>query len=180
MTEALIAACRAGTINENETLNLNEIRRLIEEENADIEVIFTFIGREATPFICAVLRNNIDMMNLLLELGANISGTNNLYNENALHMAVGNGLNTDNATMQFLLDRMPIEAINHQSNLFDQGWTPLDYCYPPHINGEVNEELVALIRQHGGKRKSELINPQEARRQISYFAGQGAPRLLKF
>ena len=46
---------------------------------------------------------------------------------------------------------MKLEDINHKTN---KGNTPLDLCY--HNKSSIKQQLIDLIRQKGGKRKSEL------------------------
>jgi hypothetical protein len=65
---------------------------------------------------------------------------------NALCVAAWyNRTNTD--LIKCLLENMSLQCINHSDS---DGCTPLDNAYQSNINNEIKDEIIQLIRKHGG------------------------------
>ena len=54
-------------------------------------------------------------------------------------------MNTD--LIKCLLENMSLQCINHSDS---DGCTPLDNAYRSNINNEIKDEIIQLIRKHGG------------------------------
>ncbi len=91
------------------------------------------------------------IIEILLQCNADTATTDNT-GYNALHYAADYN-ETTTTTVQLLLNNMKLEDINHIDNI--DGYTPLDSCYNNN-NSSIKQQLIDLIRQKGGKRKSEL------------------------
>ena len=64
----------------------------------------------------------------------------------SLHIAAENNrTNTD--LIKCLLENMSLQCINHSDS---DGCTPLDNAYRSNINNEIKDEIIQLIRKHGG------------------------------
>jgi len=107
-------------------------------------------GDSWTPLMMAAWKEHSTIIEILLQCNADTATTDN-NGENALHWAAYNN-KTTTTTVQLLLNNMKLEDINHKDTF---GYTPLDRCYN-YNNSSIKQQLIDLIRQKGGKRKSEL------------------------
>ena len=108
-------------------------------------------GDSSTPLMEAAIYELSTIIEILLQCNASTAPTND-YGQNALHKAAGNYKTTTTTTVQLLLNNMKLEDINHIDTF---GRTPLDNCYEFN-KSSIKQQLIDLIRQKGGKRKSEL------------------------
>merc|ERR1711991_839844 len=92
------------------------------------------------------------IIEILLQRSAD-TATINKHGQNALHFAPAYSEKTT-TVVQLLLNNMKLEDINHKTNTLD-GNTPLDICYD-YNESSIQQQLIDLIRQKGGKRKREL------------------------
>ena len=104
-----------------------------------------------TPLMVAACYEHSTIIEILLQCNADTATTTNKHGSNALHYAAYNN-KTTTTTVQLLLNNMKLEDINHINT---NGYTPLDYCYK-YNDSSIKQQLIDLIRQKGGKRKSEL------------------------
>ena len=102
-----------------------------------------------TPLMIAAYYEHNTIVEMLLQLNADTATTSD-YGWNALHYAAAYN-KTTTTTVQLLLNNMKLEDINHKNTF---GNTPLDNCYDN--DSPIQQQLIDLIRQKGGKRKSEL------------------------
>ena len=102
-------------------------------------------SEESTPLMVAAEYEHYGIVQHLIEeceADPNITGHGGF---NALHGAAENRKNTN--VLKFLLENMSLNGINHTS---DDGRTPLDIAYQSNINNEIKDEIIQVIRQHGG------------------------------
>ena len=107
-------------------------------------------GYSNTPLMMAAMYEHSTIIEILLQCNAS-TATTNKNGWNALHYAAANN-KTTTTIVQLLLNNMKLEDINHKNT---NGDTPLDHCYE-YNNSSIKQQLIDLIRQKGGKRKSEL------------------------
>ena len=114
------------------------------------EVGTSSYGTSSTPLIEAAQYEHSTIIEILLQYNADTATTDhNGYN--ALHRAADHN-KTTTTIVQLLLNNMKLEDINHKNKY---GNTPLDFCYEFN-KSSIKQQLIDLIRQKGGKRKSEL------------------------
>ena len=107
-------------------------------------------GTSYTPLMAAAMYEHSTIIEILLQYNAD-TATTDVYGSNALHYAAHNN-KTTTTIVQLLLNNMKLEDINHKERYGD---TPLDKCYI-HNDSSIKQQLIDLIRQKGGKRRSEL------------------------
>ena len=155
-----VCACEKGRVEDvNQFLNLHRFHAYIDVGTAnagmDVTAMVNEVGRNRnfvsrTPLMAAAEYEHSTIIETLLQYNADTATTND-YGENALHFAACNN-ETTTTTVQLLLNNMKLEDINHISKI---GRTPLDWCCNRY-NSSINQQLIDLIRQKGGKRASEL------------------------
>ena len=157
-----VCACEKGRVEDvNQFLNLHRFHAYIDVGTANAgmdvtamvnEVGTTSIGYSNTPLMAAARYERSTIIEILLQYNADTATTTTGYNgQNALHFAALNN-KTTTTTVQLLLNNMKLEDINHKNT---DGDTPLDDCYE-YNNSSIKQQLIDLIRQKGGKRRSEL------------------------
>ena len=145
-----VCACEKGRVEDVEGMI-----RGARAAGMDVTAMVSEVGTDSddcsrwTPLMAAAENEHSTIIEILLQYNADTATTNN-YGVNALHLAAGNN-KTTTTTVQLLLNNMKLEDINHKNI---GGDTPLDHCY--HNNSSIKQQLIDLIRQKGGKRKSEL------------------------
>lgn len=104
-------------------------------------------GNNRTPLMSAAMYQHTNIVEYLLQQhDADVSITND-DGYNALHIAAYR--NTTNTNLiQLLLNKMSLNDINHKTNNWKD--TPLDKCYR-HNNTSIQQDIITLIRKHGGK-----------------------------
>ena len=103
-------------------------------------------GWARTPLMIAAYGEHFQIVKYLIEQGEADPNIANSYGENALHIAAENNrTNTD--LIKCLLENMSLQCINHSDS---DGCTPLDNAYQSNINNEIKDEIIQLIRKHGG------------------------------
>ena len=107
-------------------------------------------GNSRTPLMAAAENERSTIIEILLQYNADTATTDD-YGYNALHYAADHN-ETTTTIVQLLLNNMKLEDINHKD---PSGNTPLDYCYKYNYSS-IQQQLIDLIRQKGGKRESEL------------------------
>ena len=100
----------------------------------------------------AAKKERYEILEYLIEQGFDVNYIfkygNILPYSNALHFSAYFNKNSTRC-LELLLKKMPLESINKKNGKNGRGWTPLDYAY---INGRpIQNDIVQLIRQHGGK-----------------------------
>ena len=154
-----VCACEKGRVEDvNQFLNLHRFHAYIDVGTAnagmDVTAMVSEVGRNSygirwTPLMVAAANEHSTIIEILLQYNADTATTNN-YGWNALRYAARFN-KTTTTTVQLLLNNMKLEDINHKNI---NGDTPLDHCY--YNNSSIKQQLIDLIRQKGGKRKSEL------------------------
>ena len=154
-----VCACEEGRVEDvNQFLNLHRFHAYIDVGTAnagmDVTAMVSEVGKDSddyswTPLMAAAWYEHSTIIEILLQYNADTATTDN-NGFNALHYAAGNNKTT--TTVQLLLNNMKLEDINHKTNT--DGDTPLDWCY--YNTSSIKQQLIDLIRQKGGKRKSEL------------------------
>lgn len=107
---------------------------------------------DVTNLMIAASKEHSAVVKALLESNADPSPTDDKGN-NALHYAALN--ETTTTIVKLLLNNMKLEDINRINNKDWGGITPLDQCYKWNPSS-IKKQIIKLIRQKGGKRKSEL------------------------
>ena len=100
-------------------------------------------GNEMNTLIASAYGERPEVLVQLLKYDVNTAITNNIGN--ALHYSAG-GNNKSTRCIESLLKKMSLESINKKDKW---GLTPLDYAYYNH--SPIQNDIVQLIRQHGGK-----------------------------
>ena len=155
-----VCACEKGRVEDvNQFLNLHRFHAYIDVGTAnagmDVTAMVSEVGTHSdgvsshTPLTVAARYERSTIIEILLQYNADTATTN--YGWNALHYAAGNN-KTTTTTVQLLLNNMKLEDINHKNKY---GHTPLDDCYKYNYSS-IQQQLIDLIRQKGGKRGSEL------------------------
>ena len=143
----------------NQFLNLHRFHAYIDVGTAnagmDVTAMVSEVGTDSdgssmSPLMEAAYYEHSTIIEILLQYNADTVTTDN-YGRNALHFAALRN-KTTTTTVQLLLNNMKLEDINHKDT---SGDTPLDRCYYNN-NSSIRQQLIDLIRQKGGKRKSEL------------------------
>ena len=140
----LVCACEKGNLEDVKTfVNAGmDVKGLVNELGTDSD------GYSNTPLMMAAYNEHSTIIEILLQCNADTATTG--YNgNNALHIAAYNN-KTTTTIVQLLLNNMKLEDINHINTY---GSTPLDCCYK-YNNSSIKQQLIDLIRQKGGKRKS--------------------------
>ena len=106
-------------------------------------------GYSPTPLTVAAMNEHSTIIEILLQYNAD-TATADEDGDSALHVAAYN--ETTTTTVQLLLNNMKLEDINHKNT---SGNTPLDLCCRYNYRS-IKQQLIDLIRQKGGKRRSEL------------------------
>ena len=146
----LVCACQKGRVEDVEGM-IRGARAAGMDVTAMVSEVGTHSrGNSSTPLMIAAEFEHSTIIEILLQCNANTATTNNINGENALHRAAYN--KTTTTTVQLLLNNMKLEDINHINT---GGDTPLDNCYK-YNDSSIKQQLIDLIRQKGGKRKSEL------------------------
>ncbi len=146
----LVCACEKGRVEDVEGMIRGaraagmDVTAMVSELGTDSD------GYSNTPLMMAAYNEHSTIIEILLQYNADTATTNN-NGLNALHWAAYN--KTTTTTVQLLLNNMKLEDINHKDI---NGDTPLDNCYEYYNNSSIKQQLIDLIRQKGGKRKSEL------------------------
>ncbi len=102
-------------------------------------------GNEMNTLIASAYGERPEVLVQLLKYDVNTAITNNIGN--ALHYSAG-GNNKSTRCIESLLKKMSLESINKIWQF--QGMTPLDCAYD-YNEGPIKNDIVQLIRQHGGK-----------------------------
>ena len=154
-----VCACQKGRVEDvNQFLNLHRFHAYIDVGTAnagmDVTAMVSEVGTDSgdyssTPLMAAAYEERSTIIEILLQYNADTATTTKGYN--ALNFAAINNTTTT-TTVQLLLNNMKLEDINHKDTYGD---TPLDYCYK-YNHSSIRQQLIALIRQKGGKRASEL------------------------
>ena len=154
-----VCACEEGRVEDvNQFLNLHRFHAYIDVGTAnagmDVTAMVSEIGTNSygysfTPLMMAAAYEHSTIIEILLQYNADTATTDD-YGCNALHWAAQYNTTTT-TTVQLLLNNMKLEDINHKTT---SGYTPLDCCY--YNDSSIRQQLIDLIRQKGGKRKSEL------------------------
>ena len=112
-----------------------------------------------TPLQIAAEKEQLEIVQFLVKTCPTvdlIGQTNSTYGSSSLHCAAMES-NKNVQTLQFLIDNYNgkdiKDIINQKSNW---GRTPLDNAYGSTINSPIRKDIVALLRQFGGKRSNEL------------------------
>ena len=143
-----VVACELGHVN-NVNLMIRQLVRVRSREFNDVGTDSN--GYSRTPLMAAAEYERSTIIEILLHYNAD-TATTNLDGFNALHCAAWkNKKNT--TTVRLLLDNMKLEDINHKNI---DGDTPLDLCFKN--NSSIQQQLIDMIRQKGGKRAREPIN----------------------
>ena len=145
----LVCACEKGRVEDVEGMI-----RGARAAGMDVTAMVSEVGTDSddysrTPLMIAAEYEHSTIIEILLQCNADTATTDN-YGNNALHIAALNN-KTTTTTVQLLLNNMKLEDINHKST---HRYTPLDLCYDN--DSSIKQQLIDLIRQKGGKRKSEL------------------------
>ena len=145
----MVCACEKGRVEDVEGMI-----RGARAAGMDVTAMVSEVGTDSngwsyTPLIVAAMYEHSTIIEILLQYNAD-TATTTRDGWNALHVAAANN-KTTTTTVQLLLNNMKLEDINHKDT---DGNTPLDYCY--YNNSSIKQQLIDLIRQKGGKRKSEL------------------------
>ena len=145
----------------NQFLNLHRFHAYIDVGTAnagmDVTAMVSEVGTDGryggsmTPLIAAAMYEHSTIIEILLQYNAD-TATTDKDGWNALHWAAYYN-KTTTTTVQLLLNNMKLEDINHKDTTYS-GSTPLDHCY--NNNSSIKQQLIDLVRQKGGKRKSEL------------------------
>ena len=104
------------------------------------------------PNVTTLENSTSTIIEILLQYNADTATTDE-DGSNALHYAAWYN-KTTTTIVQLLLNNMKLEDINRKNTY--SGDTPLDQCYKYNNNSSIKQQLIDLIRQKGGKRKSEL------------------------
>ena len=149
----LVCACEKGRVEDVEGMI-----RGARAAGMDVTAMVSEVGTRShgasgwTPLMVAAGYEHSTIIEILLQCNADTATTdNNGYN--ALHIAAWTN-KTTTTTVQLLLNNMKLEDINH-INIYNNGYTPLDDCYNNNYSS-IQQQLIDLIRQKGGKRQSEL------------------------
>jgi len=155
-----VCACEKGRVEDvNQFLNLHRFHAYIDVGTAnagmDVTAMVSEVGTDScdysiTPLMEAAMCEHSTIIEILLQYNADTATTDD-YGNNALHKAAGTN-KTTTTTVQLLLNNMKLEDINHKNKY---GHTPLDDCYKYNYSS-IQQQLIDLIRQKGGKRGSEL------------------------
>jgi len=155
-----VCACEEGRVEDvNQFLNLHRFHAYIDVGTAnagmDVTAMVSEVGRRSggysyTPLMAAAAYERSTIIEILLQYNAD-TATTTRDGWNALHIAACYN-KTTTTIVQLLLNNMKLEDINHKDRY---GNTPLDYCYK-YNNSSIKQQLIDLIRQKGGKRRSEL------------------------
>ena len=144
----LMYACESGNLNNVKVMMTNHDAK---ESGMTLKQMVNKVGRdsngwECTPLIIAAHYEHCDVVKYLIEQGEADPNIANSDEENALHCAAyNNRTNTD--LIKCLLENMSLQCINHSDS---DGCTPLDNAYQSNINNEIKDEIIQLIRKHGG------------------------------
>jgi len=153
----LVCACEKGRMEDVEGMirgaraaGMDVTAMVSELGTGGSRLMMTFLMGPRTPLMAAAHYEHSTIIEILLQCNADTAATNDV-GRNALHIAAWNN-KTTTTTVQLLLNNMKLEDINHIDTF---GSTPLDICY--YYNDiSIRQQLIDLIRQKGGKRKSEL------------------------
>ena len=116
------------------------VKKLLEEVGKDSG------GYKRNALMVAAREEKPEVVLYLLEYDVNPAITDSYYGRNALYFSAGYNKKSTRIT-ESLLKKMPLESINKKNKY--GGYTPLDYAYG---NGSpIKNDIVQLIRQHGGK-----------------------------
>ena len=144
-----VCACEKGRVEDVEGMI-----RGARAAGMDVTAMVSEVGKDSyrwsrTPLMAAARYEHSTIIEILLQYNADTATTND-YGWNALHLAAEYN-KTTTTTVQLLLNNMKLEDINHKNT---DGSTPLDLCYDN--DSSIQQQLIDLIRQKGGKRGSEL------------------------
>ena len=146
----LVCACEKGRVEDVEGMIRGarlagmDVTAMVSEEGTGSDG-----WNSRTPLMAAAYEEHSIIIEILLQYNADTATTDH-NGENALHIAAYHN-ETTTTTVQLLLNNMKLEDINHKNTIGD---TPLDDCY--YNSSSIKQQLIDLIRQKGGKRKSEL------------------------
>ena len=145
----MVCACEKGRVEDVEGM-IRGARAAGMDVTAMVSEVGTASdGWSMTPLMEAATYEHSTIIEILLQYNADTATTSSIGN-NALHIAAWCNKRTT-TTVQLLLNNMKLEDINHKDKYGD---TPLDSCY--NNISSIKQQLIDLIRQKGGKRKSEL------------------------
>ena len=146
-----VCACEKGRVEDVEGMIRGARAAGMDVTAMVSEVGTSRYGNSRTPLMMAAYEEHSTIIEILIKYNAS-TATTNKYGYNALHCAAYKN-NKTTTTVQLLLNNMKLEDINHKEDT--SGFTPLDHCY--YFNhSSIKQQLIDLIRQKGGKRKSEL------------------------
>ncbi len=153
----LVCACEKGRVEDVEFMI-----RGARAAGMDVTAMVSELGTSSkgsgwTPLMAAARYEHSTIIEILLQYNAD-TATTDKHGSNALHFAAWNN-KTTTTTVGLLLNNMKLEDINHK-DIIER--TPLDYCYAN--NSSIKQQLIDLIRQQGGKRKSDLRIEAEIKR----------------
>ena len=146
----LVCACEKGRVKDVKGMIRGaraagmDVTAMVSEVGTDSDAISSTPLMEAAYYECSTI------IEILLQYNADTATTDST-GSNALHYAAAYN-KTTTTTVQLLLNNMKLEDINHKD---EDGDTPLDWCYECN-KSSIKQQLIDLIRQKGGKRKSEL------------------------
>ena len=146
-----VCACEKGRVEDVEGMI-----RGARAAGMDVTAMVSEVGTSSndyshTPLMAAAYEEHSTIIEILLQYNADTATTTVRDGNNALHFAASIN-KTTTTTVQLLLNNMKLEDINHKERY---GNTPLDYCYE-YNTSSIKQQLIDLIRQKGGKRRSEL------------------------
>ena len=146
----LVCACEKGRVEDVEGMI-----RGARAAGMDVTAMVSEVGKDRrgnsyTPLMAAAWYEHSTIIEILLQYNADTATTTIYDGNNALHWAAYKN-QTTTTTVQLLLNNMKLEDINHKNTY---GVTPLDHCYDN--TSSIQQQLIDLIRQKGGKRESEL------------------------
>ena len=145
----MVCACEKGRVEDVEGMI-----RGARAAGMDVTAMVSELGTDSDgiswkPLMIAARYEHSTIIEILLQCNADTATTDN-DGDNALHWAARYNKKTT-TTVQLLLNNMKLEDINHINT---DGYTPLDDCN--YNDSSIKQQLIDLIRQKGGKRKSEL------------------------
>ena len=114
------------------------VKKLLEEVGKDSD------GCVRNTLMASAQYERPEVLVKLLEYDVNTAITT-MSGWNALHLSAWTNKKSTRCT-ESLLKKMPLESINQKQG---GGWTPLDRAYEN--EGPIKNDIVQLIRQHGGK-----------------------------
>ena len=146
----LVCACEKGRV-----VDVEDIIRGARAAGMNVTLMVSELGTRCdgdsgwTPLMVAASEEHSDIVKILLDNNADTATTDET-GENALYTAFDN--ETTTTIVRLLLNKMELKDINHKDT---SGRVPLDLYYDFNTS-PIKQQLIDLIRQKGGKTKSEL------------------------